>query len=518
MDFGTGFARSARKLKIQPSEGPMPDLEARLDCATEPLRALSQLPPDTQVPASWLVGVVEEHLRLLHEAAGRFLTIRCCVPLATGGALPPPRPEHAIFAPSAATFIYAEDDVVIERDDAGLWRCRFGEKGVNLVIAHERRPGGPVFLDWWEGGQRHRQSIATRCGLRRALYVHSDVKQIKQLVKEISRDLLRGFHDELGAARSYSVPHSLQELLDTYHTSNTDWKPSHSRHQEILRDWWLKRLHPQTDIRVLSSMIDGIEGAVRRADWSPRTQQKYLKYLKAAMSFAQLKKKWIGEQHSLSALNMPSPDPQAEAYATDEISRLLVAGAEIDLRCEVAMHLAYQALRRVDAILHLRVSDVRISPESSAIALRFASEHDKVGRKGVAWVAGDRAYNAIQALLQTPAVRASGLLFPAGPLSDRTKDRKPIRYEIARDWLLAAETAAQVEHLPGRGWHAFKRRGATDAYRLDMAAASHQAGTTEETLRTIYVQHDDGPKLALANALAGKVSNGDNGKGASEPR
>src|SRR5688572_33187093 len=71
-------------------------------------------------------------------------------------------------------------------------------------------------------------------------------------------------------------------------------------------------------------------------DWSPRTQGKYLKYVQAAVNHARFKRKWITEEHDLSALTIPSPDSQGVPYALAEVCALLNVAAEIDLRCAVA--------------------------------------------------------------------------------------------------------------------------------------------------------------------------------------
>jgi hypothetical protein len=79
---------------------------------------------------------------------------------------------------------------------------------------------------------------------------------------------------------------------------------------------------------------------------------------------------------------------------------------------------------------------------------------------------------------------------------------EPVRYELARTWLLAAERLAEVPKQNGSSWHAYRRGWATSRKHLpdvDVAAAGGWKST--ETLRRCYQQPD--PATILAVVLGG---------------
>ncbi len=68
---------------------------------------------------------------------------------------------------------------------------------------------------------------------------------------------------------------------------------------------------------------------------------------------------------------------------------------------------------------------------------------------------------------------------------------RPTSRHVADDWLKRAERLAKLDHIPGGGWHAFRRSWATARKHLsavDVAAAGGWAGP--HTLQTVYQQAD----------------------------
>lgn len=306
---------------------------------------------------------------------------------------------------------------------------------------------------------------------------------------------------------------TLKDLLDEYHGKRgRKWSESNRHHQESMRRFWLNKVGGKTDVEQLAGMAAEIEAiaadVAEKRGWSPRTEAKYLKYLRTAVNFGQKKLKWYGEAHNLSALEIPSADSIGLSYETGEIRAILDHAGDVDLRCAAAAHIAYQTLRRITAIAHLRTDGWRVTTERDGDSiirvghLFFGRAKDKAKKSAEAVIVGD-AVDTVERLIATPAVQASGWLFPEGSLKDRAAV-KPIRYERLHEWLWEAERLAGVEHKHGRAWHAFKRRATTDAERVmgSLKEASKQAGTLESTLRSIYLQHDPKPKLELAKGLA----------------
>lgn len=79
---------------------------------------------------------------------------------------------------------------------------------------------------------------------------------------------------------------------------------------------------------------------------------------------------------------------------------------------------------------------------------------------------------------------------------------KPLRYEIARAWLLEAERLAGVSKMDGSSWHAYRRAWATARKHLpDVDVAAAGGWKNAITLKTVYQQAD--PETMLKVVLEG---------------
>jgi len=395
-----------------------------------------------------------------------------------------------------------------------LFRYRAGRRGHNRVTVYRRTPDGPIQVEWFPHGRRRRETLRNLTG--QPVYDERLAVAIADAMAAKLEHATR--REQARAILGLPEPHTLKELLDAYHAKRgPGWSASNGRHQKIMRRFWLDRLGETTDVLSLAAMAADIERIVhdeaRRRKWSSRTQAKYLKYLVTAFNFGRRKLKWFGQEHDLSAVDIPRPDSQAASYTTDEIRRLLPALETVDIRAGVAGHVAYVSLRRITAIRWVTRDPWR----TQAVALpggviervgylRFGAEHDKARKTGEVALAG-RALELVERLREMPAVRASGLLLPAGDLHDPAPDRHPVSYELLLKWLHEAERRAGVQRVKGRSWHAFKRAAATDAEQEmgDLAAASEQAGTLRSTLERHYLRRDPRLRAELAVRLARRV-------------
>ena len=118
------------------------------------------------------------------------------------------------------------------------------------------------------------------------------------------------------------------------------------------------------------------------------------------------------------------------------------------------LDIAHGTGRRVSAICSLTYADLRLN-EGPHGAIRWPADTDKMGRESVVPI-GPLVRSALdRALRDRPGIGAHPL-FPSP--DDRTK---PIRYELASDWLRDAEKLAKVEKQDGSLWHAYRRGWAT---------------------------------------------------------
>ena len=125
-------------------------------------------------------------------------------------------------------------------------------------------------------------------------------------------------------------------------------------------------------------------------------------------------------------------------------------------------------------------------------AIRWPVNTDKQRRETVVPIsAGVRA--ALDRILTDRPGLGAAYLFPSAESPDR-----PITKDRAEVWPRKAEQLAKLEHVEWAGFHAFRRKWATERKHLpavDVAAAGGWSGT--DTLVRCYQQADDVTMLAV---------------------
>lgn len=386
-----------------------------------------------------------------------------------------------------------------------LFRHRAGRPGYNLVIVYRRYPGGPIQIERWPNGERRREPLHEALGLPKPVHDEAFAVDVaEKLAAKLDRKTQKQHTRQV---LGLPEPHTLDELLEAYHDKRkAKWaKGTNARHQEIMRKFWLKRLGKNVEVRDVAAMVSEIEkiaaDEAEAREWSPRTEGKYLKYLRTAFNFGQKKLKWFGEEHNLSALEIPPADSQGKSYEPDETRKIFAVGPQVDLRHAVAARICYLALRRISAVRHVATQSV--TREKDGISIYFGRATDKVRKSGEVVITDPDTIALIEKLMRTPGVKASGLLFPNGDLTDRARDRKPESYERFHEWMWEAEVLAKVPRIKGRGYHSFKRSAATAADEMGiLGGAAQLAGTDELTLKRIYVQQSKSRKTAAGEKLS----------------
>lgn len=361
-----------------------------------------------------------------------------------------------------------------------LWSYSTGIPGLSRVRVYERRPGGPLHIEFTGGDRQTLSNLANRPIVDHTLATKIANKLSNRLERTGTRQSAR---EVLGLA----AERTLSQLTARYHADRGDgWSQEHRRHQERLRDWWLERLGPRTLVYQVKEA--DVEAAVRKhgTEWAKRTRQKYLRYVMALYNYAHRKLRWIKEEDALRGVDMPKPSRGGPSYSHPEMIAMLRKAPDVDLRASAALEIAYDTQARSRALLHLGTTDVS-GPE-----VTFHAAYDKAGQARVA-VLSPSARKAVERLLE--AHSGSEWLFE--------DDGGRMGYDQLLRLLRAVEKAAGVAHVKGRGWHAVKRRAVTDARQAvgDMGAVSKQSGTLASTLERIYEQDDMEPKRGVAEAM-----------------
>ncbi len=366
-----------------------------------------------------------------------------------------------------------------------LWRHTVGKKGVSRVTAYQRPDSPALYIEWWDDSGRHRQALKALTG-----HPVTDRELAVRIVEEASKKQEQLSNQK--AAEGFlgvSPNRTLAELLEALHSvRGQGWSDQHARDQFRYREYWLQKLG--TGIRLSRVTAAAVESVVAKEahekSWSPRTVRGYLRYLVDAFSFAERKLKWIDPRHNLSAVDMPTGRGASNAYTLAEVRRLLPALEEVHPEAGLIGHIAWQTGRRLSAILALRAKDVRF--EEGCAVIRFPGETDKARKTGEAALVGKAARN-LRALTER---RTKARLFGLS------------RNDLIKVWLPNAESAAGIDHVPGRAWHGIKRAYATATEGI--VGRDRQSGTREDTLREVYRQDEIGPKVELAETLASVLS------------
>lgn len=388
------------------------------------------------------------------------------------------------------------------------WSLSIGRRGLNRIRVYERYPDGPLWVEWYVGPKRIQETLTDTAGVA----IHN---------KELAITIATAMSEEQKKNREATTGRellgltkrrTLKELLTEYHDSPKakKWKPTHRKGQERFRDFWLAALGEGTDLlKIRPRHVEKKASEAATANkWTPRTEESHLKYIVAAYNFAWKKLEWITDKETLKAVDLPDVDSVGESYTAAELYQLLDAAPKVDLRCAGVAEIAHATGRRLTAIRTLPTSAYRVmaDPDTGEEfgAIRFPGERDKSGK--TRWtVLTDSARRAVEMLLQFPAVKVTGHLFPTGDLtSAKDPKRPPYSHEALNNRWKQVEKLAGVPYVKGRAYHGIKRRTVTEGARAmggDLGIVSSQTATRRDTLANIYEQEDFTDRVELARRL-----------------
>ena len=147
--------------------------------------------------------------------------------------------------------------------------------------------------------------------------------------------------------------------------------------------------------------------------------------------------------------------------------------------------------RRISAVCGLRYDDLHLNDALHGV-IRWRAETDKTGRETHVPISGQVRAAMDRVLRERPGVGVA-YLFPSPVNLTR-----PIRRELASEWLKRAEVIAEVPPLQGGQWHPYRRKWATERKHMpdvDVAAAGGWAELT--SLKKAYQQADDATMLKV---------------------
>ncbi len=207
------------------------------------------------------------------------------------------------------------------------------------------------------------------------------------------------------------------------------------------------------------------------------------------------------ESNPIRRISIPKDEPSRELASDDRADLIEEVASQIRMtvswfgdRKEVMspfrciFRLARETGRRIYPILCLRFENLELERTASAPwgSITWPQDTDKQRRQ---WRCplNARAREAIDWALEQRPIVGAGYIFP----SPRSLE-KPVRYELALNWLRRAEALAGLEPQKRAAYHAYRRAFATKRKHLpakDVAAAGGWKNTF--VVQEIYQQSDD---------------------------
>ncbi len=388
------------------------------------------------------------------------------------------------------------------------WRWSVGPHGASVVV-EEVKPGGNVRLAAYDrtiSGTR-RQSLGFPVRSPSGRLLPEALKAAKTKAIEVSAAIAGG-----RAPRGQLTVGELFALFRREHVSTLQGKHRHETETalELLsnvlgsrfpvasiseREWSLigkQRMSGQIDVRG-----QRVPDPDHRRTVGPRTATKTLKVLRTALRFGTGYRTRDGgfllDADPTRELKYPKPRNIRRPVADDYVYKRLVEVADrvpMDRYSRERSYLrelltlAAHTGRRIGAIVALQWSDWH--PDGGRYGLlRWRADSDKQDTEWWAPVTSE-----VREAIEAHRARLPGLgtawMFPA----PRARGSH-IRVDVTRGWLLRAEELARLEHVPGFGWHAFRRGWATKRKHHPLADVAAAGGWTDlKTLRDVYQAAD----------------------------
>lgn len=372
-----------------------------------------------------------------------------------------------------------------------LWSQTIGAKG-NKVRLFERTPGGPIYRSIFLNGKEDKRSLG-----------HTDRKKAVQTAYE----LLAGLQADEEAEATGSV--TLGALVARYMASPSylGLKPSGAgdvnTHLGHLKEFFgegrdvatLTRDDFKAFIQARTRGTFAFTGA-KALRVSLTSAKNELVSLRTACNWAYGTRDAHGRRlladNPMHGYRMPNnPFVRRHVPTHDEFTALLAVAQTMNPRFALALVVAEGTGHRIAAILHLQWADLNLAGE----AIRWRMEHDKKGNEDVTWMPpGVKA--ALLAWRDDPRRPVSPHVFPA--VKDATR---PQSYDGMMRWLRKAYKRAGFTWPENGGWHALRRKWATERKHAPLKDVMRGGGWRSPTALLASYQHadDESVRHVIAN-------------------
>jgi integrase len=366
---------------------------------------------------------------------------------------------------------------------AKRWSFSTGERGRNRVRAFEHPKTGTLFVEFAEADQRKRLALH-----------HRDREVAKAKAEELAAALRRGYAPQLTAP-------TLATLFDNYLREVTPQKGrskqahDHRAARLFLECLGRSRKAGSLNRRDWDNFIRWrkLRGDRRRLPGTPVGERMIvydLKLLYAALNWA-VAAGWL-DRNPLKGCPWPKgTTPKRPVLRHEDYEALLRVGRAVNPLFELALILAHETGHRIGSINALRWSDMDL--ERGVIRWRAAA--DKIGLEHETMVTAEAIAALERARAERPAI-GDAFLF-----AENDPGRPCSRYQLEK-WWRRAELLAALKHEPGRGYHALRRKFATELKHVPLKDLCALGGWKDpHTVLTCYQTADE---VTMREALASR--------------
>jgi integrase len=367
------------------------------------------------------------------------------------------------------------------------WSYCTGERGRNRVRAFEHSLTASLFLEFAEDGARKRVALG-----------HRDREVARAKAEELAAALRRGDTPVQLAAPTVAT------LFDNYVREVTTQKSDSSqRHDRWAVKLFVEFLGPSRKaaslnrrdwdgyIRWRRSKGDGRKGRAKQRPVRNRIIECDLKFLSAVLNWAVAA--GLLERNPLKGLSTPKEEaPRRPILTHGQYLSLLAVARTVDPLFDLALALAHETGHRIGSIRLLRWSGV----DRERGVMRWRAENDKIGFEHETILTPEALAALDRARAQRPAIGDSWLLPAPGDSG------QPCSRHLMRDWWRRAEALAEIKHEPGLGWHALRRKFATELKQVPLKDLCQLGGWKEpQTVLKCYQKPDE---ATMREALASR--------------
>lgn len=373
-----------------------------------------------------------------------------------------------------------------KRTKARRWSYKTGEKGRNRVRVFEHE-AGVIMLEYKSEGRRTRRSLG-----------HRDREQAKRTADKVAASFRAA---EVASPTSESL--TIRRLFDIYLREVTPAKAaSTQKHDQRTLQMFARFFGPERRVNTLSRIDhdrfirERRAGRIRPGEGrnakgvGDRVIEQNLRLLYAVFRWGRSAGDGRGgtlvPRSPFDGCRPPrEKNPVRVVLTTAEYTALLRVADVVGWRFRVALVLAHETGHRIGAITQLRWGDVDLKGG----VITWRAENEKTGFEHSTPMTPAAAAAFERARAHSPGIGDA-------PVLPSPKDpTRGLSRHLARDYWKRAERLAALPTRRGRGWHALRRKFASELMHVPLKTLCQLGGwKSPQTVLTCY-QHPDQDQL-----------------------